>query len=103
MHILYLIKIYLLYIVNLSTAGQDDSSSEEAQSHPPSNGKPAVPPRPRSISIDHKRNGGIPGMIGSPMKGTTKPTNFEDVPCKDVNDVDSAESTLRYYAVKVHY
>ncbi|CAD7079699.1 unnamed protein product [Hermetia illucens] len=42
--------------VNLSTPAQDDSSSEEAQSGPPSSSKPAVPPRPRSMMIDHKKS-----------------------------------------------
>lgn len=75
-------------VVNLSSLGQDDSSSEEAQSIPPTNGKPAVPPRPRSISVDHKRNGGIPGMGGGMLKA--KPHNPEELPTKDV-DVDSAD------------
>ncbi|KAG5319785.1 MABP1 protein, partial [Acromyrmex heyeri] len=40
-------------IVNLSQAGnQEDSSSEDTSSNG-NGGKPALPPRPRSISIDH--------------------------------------------------
>lgn len=74
--------------VNLSSLGQDDSSSEEAQSIPPTNGKPAVPPRPRSISVDHKRNGGMPGLGSGPLKA--KPHNYEELPTKDI-DVDSAD------------
>lgn len=41
------------FVVNLSTVGQEDSSSEETP--PQTNGKPAVPPRPRSIAIDHQQ------------------------------------------------
>lgn len=70
--------------VNLTTAGQDDSSSEEALSIPPTsssgggaphvavNGKPAVPPRPRSISVDHSKRNGLSQSgagVGSPMRG----------------------------------
>lgn len=82
----------ILSAVNLSSLGQDDSSSEEAQSIPPTNGKPAVPPRPRSISVDHKRNGGIPGMVPSVPK--PKPHNYEELPTKDI-DVDSADCKNR--------
>lgn len=82
--------------MNLSTAGQDDSSSEEAQSNTPvSNGKPAIPPRPRSISIDHKRNGGG-GLIGltgdESVKKGNKALPFEEMPCKDSIDIDNTES-----------
>lgn len=72
--------------------GQDDSSSEEAAT-PVNNpsGKPAIPPRPRSISVDHKRfnnNNNIPigvnksrvGLEMSPM----------DLPCKDT-DIANAD------------
>lgn len=42
--------------MNISTAGQDESSSEES---PPNTviltGKPAVPPRPRSIGLDSNK------------------------------------------------
>lgn len=39
--------------VNLSQVGnQEDSSSEDTSSNG-NGGKPALPPRPRSISIDH--------------------------------------------------
>lgn len=91
---IYSINLALCFIlVNLSSLGQDDSSSEEAQSIPPTqNGKPAVPPRPRSISVDHKRNGGVPG-IGVGMVVKPKPHNYEDLPTKDI-DVDSADCKL---------
>lgn len=73
-------------------AGQDDSSSEEVQSnaHPTTNGKPAVPPRPRSISaIEYKRNG-LP-IAGTNAKNIIKGVNFnDDEPCKD-NDVANAD------------
>uniref|UniRef100_A0A182VUI6 WD_REPEATS_REGION domain-containing protein n=1 Tax=Anopheles minimus TaxID=112268 RepID=A0A182VUI6_9DIPT len=43
--------------VNISTAGQDESSSEESPTSTVSTvpTKPAVPPRPRSIAFEHKR------------------------------------------------
>lgn len=67
--------------INLTSAGQDDSSSEETTvvQAPPS-GKPAVPPRPRNLSGDHKRS-------------NLKQNNLNDteVPCKD-NDNSDCES-----------
>lgn len=42
-----------VFLVNLSTVGQEDSSSEETPLN--CNTKPAVPPRPRSIAlVDHQ-------------------------------------------------
>uniref|UniRef100_A0A182QM09 MABP1/WDR62 second WD40 domain-containing protein n=1 Tax=Anopheles farauti TaxID=69004 RepID=A0A182QM09_9DIPT len=43
--------------VNISTTGQDESSSEESPTSTVSTvpTKPAVPPRPRSIAFEHKR------------------------------------------------
>uniref|UniRef100_A0A182MBP5 MABP1/WDR62 second WD40 domain-containing protein n=1 Tax=Anopheles culicifacies TaxID=139723 RepID=A0A182MBP5_9DIPT len=43
--------------INISTAGQDESSSEESPTSTVSTvpAKPAVPPRPRSIAFEHKR------------------------------------------------
>ncbi|XP_058056693.1 uncharacterized protein LOC131208065 [Anopheles bellator] len=43
--------------VNISTTGQDESSSEESPTSvvSPMPTKPAVPPRPRSIAFEHKR------------------------------------------------
>ncbi|XP_076663120.1 WD repeat domain 62 [Andrena cerasifolii] len=47
--------------VNLSQVGnQEDSSSEDTSSNG-NGGKPALPPRPRSISIDHSANLSLPG------------------------------------------
>lgn len=77
--------------VNLSNAGQDDSSSEEAQSnhHQISNGKPAVPPRPRSISAT--RGGIISNLVNSkPIKTINGNAFTDDLPCKD-NDVANAD------------
>lgn len=76
--------------MSVSSGGQDDSSSEEAQTntHKITNNKPVVPPRPRGISaVDYKRNG-VPTVTtnGKPAK-----TNFnEDIPCKD-SDIASAD------------
>ncbi|XP_033221790.1 mitogen-activated protein kinase-binding protein 1 isoform X2 [Belonocnema kinseyi] len=49
--------------VNLSQVGnQEDSSSEETSSNGNGGGKPTLPPRPRSISIDHSAAGlNVPG------------------------------------------
>lgn len=77
--------------MSVSSGGQDDSSSEEAQTntHKITNTKPVVPPRPRGISgVEYKRNGvpNPPTTNGKPAK-----SNFtEDVPCKD-NDVANAD------------
>lgn len=52
--------MFLLKLANLTTAGQDDSSSEETQSNlnQITAGKPVVPPRPRStLTAEHKSNG----------------------------------------------
>lgn len=80
-----------MFAVNLANAGQDDSSSEEAQSahHPISNGKPAVPPRPRSISAS--RGGIISNLVNNKQVKATNGNAFaEDLPCKD-NDVANAD------------
>lgn len=87
----YLIFCCELFTVNLSNAGQDDSSSEEAQSnhHQISNGKPAVPPRPRSISAT--RGGIISNLVNNKQLKTTNGNAFgDDLPCKD-NDVANAD------------
>ncbi|GAB0099744.1 mitogen-activated protein kinase-binding protein 1-like [Sergentomyia squamirostris] len=67
--------------INLTQAGQDDSSSEETTvvAAIPS-GKPAVPPRPRNLSADHKRS-------------NLKQNNLNDteVPCKDNDNSDVAQ------------
>lgn len=77
--------------MNLSNTGHDDSSSEEAQTnhHPIGNGKPAVPPRPRSISATR-------GVITTNLINSKqlKPVNgnafTDDLPCRD-NDVANAD------------
>lgn len=77
--------------MNLSNVGQDDSSSEEAQSnhHQISNGKPAVPPRPRSISAT--RGTIISNLVNNKQLKTTNGNVFaDDLPCKD-NDVVNAD------------
>lgn len=64
--------------VNLTTTGQDDSSSEEAQSIPTvSNGKPAVPPRPRSISAT--RNGILIAGSGGGGGGSNNSSNISSI------------------------
>lgn len=51
--VMFIFKIYNCFAVNLSQVGnQEDSSSEDTSSNG-NGGKPALPPRPRSISIDH--------------------------------------------------
>lgn len=76
--------------MSVSSGGQDDSSSEEAQTntHKISGIKPVVPPRPRGISgVEYKRNGvSSPTTNGKPNKTTFN----EDVPCKD-NDIANAD------------
>lgn len=78
-------------------ASQDDSSSEEIQTgfRPPTNGKPAVPPRPRSISaVEYKRNGLPPCSTLAGNNGNARNVRAcsftEDEPCKD-NDVANAD------------
>lgn len=73
--------------------GQDDSSSEETTTPilvVPS-GKPAVPPRPRSISVDHKRFSNQ--IIGSKNRGTNLEMSPMDAPVKD-NDIANADCKL---------
>lgn len=68
--------------------GQDDSSSEEVPVPVPS-GKPAVPPRPRSISVDHKRFNNQ--IIQNKMRNNSNlEVSPNDVPCKDT-DVTNAD------------
>lgn len=84
--------------MTVSSGGQDDSSSEEAQTntHKITNNKPIVPPRPRGISgIDYKRNGLPNAVNGKPTK-----SNFnEDVPCKD-NDIANADCKFNLILIK---
>lgn len=93
-------KFFDFYSVSVSSGGQDDSSSEEAQTNTHKitiSTKPVVPPRPRGISgIDYKRNG-VPNTPTTNGKTTTKTTiTFnEDVPCKD-NDIANADCKFEY-------
>uniref|UniRef100_A0A336LUB0 CSON000897 protein n=1 Tax=Culicoides sonorensis TaxID=179676 RepID=A0A336LUB0_CULSO len=71
--------------VNLSTAAQEGSSSEESSPQNSRNdqtnlSKPAVPPRPRNITGDHKRT-----VIT--LTSNKKDTENIDTPCKD-SDVE---------------
>lgn len=87
----YLFLLLFSRLVNLSMVGQDDSSSEEAPINVP-NQKPAIPPRPRSISVDHKRFGNVTnnGGIIKNNRGSNFDLSQMDVPCKDT-DVASAD------------
>lgn len=79
--------------VSVSSGGQDDSSSEEAQTNTHKitiSTKPVVPPRPRGISgIDYKRNG-VPNPTTNGKTSTKITFNNEDIPCKD-NDIANAD------------
>lgn len=78
--------------VNLTTAGQDESSSEES---PPPNiqtspTKPVVPPRPRNIqSQDQRRITNINTMLNS--KKLELAAGMMEMPCKD-SDLENADS-----------
>lgn len=79
--------------MSVSSGGQDDSSSEEAQTNTHKitiSTKPVVPPRPRGISgIDYKRNG-VPNPTTNGKTSTKITFNNEDIPCKD-NDIANAD------------
>ncbi|KAG7212590.1 hypothetical protein KM043_012885 [Ampulex compressa] len=66
--------------VNLSQVGnQEDSSSEDTSSNG-NGGKPALPPRPRSISIDHSATSlSLPGTTVRRSGSTTIITNGRNV------------------------
>lgn len=83
----YFYKLIIKIVVNLSTTGQDDSSSEETPSIVNS-GKPAVPPRPRSISVDHKRYSNL--SVTSKIRNSSYEISPMDLPCKDT-DITSAD------------
>uniref|UniRef100_A0A4Y0ARV7 WD_REPEATS_REGION domain-containing protein n=1 Tax=Anopheles funestus TaxID=62324 RepID=A0A4Y0ARV7_ANOFN len=101
--------------VNISTAGQDESSSEESPTSTASTvpTKPAVPPRPRSIAFEHKRIANVNTSLINVKKtvtvgGTTTipsestngssggnnnaPNNGAIMPVKDA-DLDNADLT----------
>jgi mitogen-activated protein kinase binding protein 1 len=80
--------------VNLTTAGQDESSSEES---PPPNvttspTKPAVPPRPRNIPQDQRRITNINTLINS--KKMELAAGMVEMPCKD-SDIENADSEFQ--------
>uniref|UniRef100_A0AAG5DBV1 MABP1/WDR62 second WD40 domain-containing protein n=1 Tax=Anopheles atroparvus TaxID=41427 RepID=A0AAG5DBV1_ANOAO len=74
--------------VNISTTGQDESSSEESPTSTVSitPTKPAVPPRPRSIAFEHKRIANVNAslnakksvtvVVGGSTNTTTTTTNI---------------------------
>lgn len=77
--------------VNLTTAGQDESSSEES---PPPNvstspTKPAVPPRPRNIPQDQRRITNINTLINS--KKMELAAGMVEMPVKD-SDIENVDS-----------
>lgn len=79
--------------VNLTTAGQDESSSEES---PPPNvttspTKPAVPPRPRNIPQDQRRITNINTLLNS--KKMELAAEMVEMPVKD-SDIENADSEL---------
>uniref|UniRef100_A0A182MZ08 WD_REPEATS_REGION domain-containing protein n=1 Tax=Anopheles dirus TaxID=7168 RepID=A0A182MZ08_9DIPT len=59
--------------VNISTTGQDESSSEESPTSTVSTvpTKPAVPPRPRSIAFEHKRIANVNASLITVKKTVT--------------------------------
>lgn len=75
--------------VNLTTAGQDDSSSSEESmpqnviASPP---KPVVPPRPRNLTQDQRRITNINTMLNS--KKMELAAEMVEMPCKD-NDLEN--------------
>ncbi|XP_049537341.1 uncharacterized protein LOC125952109 [Anopheles darlingi] len=89
--------------VNISTTGQDESSSEESPTSTasPMPTKPAVPPRPRSIAFEHKRIANVNASMNakkvaaasSALPETNGGPNISGVvPIKD-NDLDNADLT----------
>lgn len=84
--------------VNLTTTGQDESSSEES---PPPNiqtspTKPAVPPRPRNIQTQEQRRiTNINTMLNS--KKLELAAGMMEMPCKD-SDLENADSKLKDFS-----
>lgn len=79
--------------VNISSAGQDESSSEESPTSTvsPAPTKPAVPPRPRSIAMEHKRIANVNATLNA--KKAVPSTNMEmETMIKD-GDLDNADLT----------
>ena len=85
--------------VNLTTAGQDESSSEES---PPPNvatspTKPVVPPRPRNIPQDQRRITNINTLLNS--KKMELAAGMVEMPCKD-SDIENADSESNWLESK---
>lgn len=98
--------------VNISTTGQDESSSEESPTSTVSitPTKPAVPPRPRSIAFEHKRIANVNASLNAKKSvtvvgattntsstvtdtnGTSNNNNGGILPAKDT-DLDNADLT----------
>lgn len=99
--------------VNISTTGQDESSSEESPTSTVSitPTKPAVPPRPRSIAFEHKRIANVnaslnakksvtvvvgagtnTSTVGDTNGSSNNNTNGGILPAKDT-DLDNADLT----------
>lgn len=78
--------------VNIASAAQDESSSEESPTSTVSTvpQKPAVPPRPRSIALEHKRIANVNASLNAKKPPTT---NMEmETMIKD-GDLDNADLT----------
>lgn len=90
---------FIKTIIGNLLVGQDDSSSEEVHpaSNPTSNGKPAVPPRPRSISaVEFKRNGlPLNSALAANNKNAKSGKFNDEEPCKD-SDVANADRMFCY-------
>ncbi|XP_055599901.1 uncharacterized protein LOC129749077 isoform X2 [Uranotaenia lowii] len=91
--------------VNISSTGQDESSSEESPTSTSVNvapTKPAVPPRPRSIALDHhKRIAGVNASLNAKktpvgaaggVAGSSSHLDMEGLLLKD-GDLDNADLT----------
>lgn len=82
--------------VNLTTVGQDESSSSEeleTQHHTMSPPKPAVPPRPRILTQDQRRITNINTLLNS--KKLELSAGVAEIPCKD-SDLESTDSKPKY-------
>ncbi|XP_021703185.1 uncharacterized protein LOC5568929 isoform X3 [Aedes aegypti] len=78
--------------VNIASAAQDESSSEESPTSTVSTvtQKPAVPPRPRSIALEHKRIANVNASLNAKKAPTT---NMEmETMIKD-GDLDNSDIT----------
>lgn len=83
--------------VNLTTVGQDESSSSEemeTQHQVLSPTKPAVPPRPRNLPQDQRRITNINTIINS--KKIELSAGISEIPCKD-SDIEAADSKISIY------